>query len=58
VTKDEIRAFVKATITDEDFITAVEKIVERWEEDVQDNRDESYQSGVHVGYESAHYERM
>jgi len=60
MTKDEIREFVEKTINadptwaDEYSVWegTVAAIVEKWEEDVQDNRDEAYQSGVHVGQES------
>lgn len=56
MTKDEIREFVKAAIRvyEEDYAAEddpidehVEKIVERWDEDVQNRSDEAYTRGQH-----------
>jgi len=54
MTKDEIHEFVEKTIRDGwDRDEMVKQIVEKWEEDVQANRDEARQSGIHDGQESA-----
>jgi hypothetical protein len=50
MTKDEIREFVKTVIRENDVNVdpdtyIIDEIVNRWEEDVQENRDEAYVNG-------------
>jgi hypothetical protein len=52
MTREERENFVRETL-DRNIANAVQAIVEKWEDDVQDNRDDRYSDGFHDGQENA-----